>query len=99
MDDFKQYLTRRNILVAIAVIFAITFLAQNAKTVTVTLFFWSFTTPRFLVIIVSMFIGALIGYVIGNERLKKKMQKVMEVMGSKRDKVLADDLQKPDDQE
>ena len=88
MDDFKQYLTRRNIIAAIATIFAITFLAQNAANIKVTILFWSFWTPRFLVIIVSMGIGALIGYVIGNERLKKKMQKVMEVMGSKKDNEL-----------
>ena len=85
MNEIKEYLTKRNIFVAIVVIFTLIFLAQNADTVTVKLLFWSITTPRFLVIIVSLLIGALVGYVIGNERLKKKMKKVMEVMGSKKD--------------
>lgn len=71
----KKYLTYRNVLIATLVLLTLIFIAQNAEIVEVKFWFWTVSTPRSVVIFVSLLIGIIIGIFTSTDWFQKKLKK------------------------
>ena len=45
---------------------------QNTETIPFQIYFWEFSMSRIVLLILSMMVGLIIGYILGTVRLKKQ---------------------------
>jgi uncharacterized integral membrane protein len=67
----------KNIIVGVICgMLVIVFAIQNTEFVTITLFFWTFTTSRAIMLIIVFLFGLVTGWIIRSIRAHKKLKKV-----------------------
>ncbi len=62
----------KNILVVILIIFTMIFSIQNVQTIEVKFLYYSITLPRAIILLATLLLGVVIGYLIGLNPFKSK---------------------------
>jgi len=63
---------KRNILFAIPIALVLIFVFQNIEVVEVTLFFWKVSMSRALMLLLTLLIGIIVGWLLGRPKRTKK---------------------------
>ncbi|HHN64180.1 MAG TPA: LapA family protein [Nitrospirae bacterium] len=73
--DRKGAIGVRGVIVIILVLIIVAFLLQNSQVVEIQFLGWKWSMSKVILIVFSMFVGALIGLILGRELFRKREKK------------------------